>query len=365
MLDHWPACGWNRLQTDDRGWLRPTDGWLRLFLERPEMALVPESCPGERRLHDALVATPHRAVPAAELAAVQDADMRENYGHFLALRDGLQEAGTLQAWLLTLFRGGAIRTPPLFIDIVVQAVVRQLLQDRGGIAAGAPTEATAVRAAELLFRPQRITLHEGRVLAGDREALDLHHETQGFGELGRLLTQAKAPVKGATLQVLSADNEAAFLDDAAAMTPRRLHLLDLTADSTREIGHGLSFHLASPRSGLKALGLVLQWWVQHLCGVEVTIRPVPRIDDPRWRWHIGLDAEASALLDELYRGERVDEARLRRLIGLFRLDFVNPAEMRPDVAGRPVYLGLMMNPEQGLRLKPQNLLLNLPLAEAS
>jgi hypothetical protein len=357
MPDLWPACGWNRLDPDERGWLRPTDAWLRLFLDRPEMALVAESCRGERRLHDALMAAPRRPISGAELAAVQDPDMRENYAHFLALRDGLQEAGTLQAWLLALFRGGAIRTPPLFIDIVVQAIVRQLLQGRN--------DATEVRAAELLFRPQRITLHEGRVLVGDREALDLHHETQGFGELGRLLTQANAPVKGATLRVLSADNEAAFLDDAAAMNPRRLHLLDLTADSTREIGHGLSFQLAAPRSGLKALGTVLQAWVRHLCGVEVTIRPVPRIDDARWRWHIGLDAEASALLDDLYRGENVEEARMRRLLGLFRLDFANPAEMRADVAGKPVYLGLMMNPEQGLRLKPQNLLLNLPLAGAS
>jgi hypothetical protein len=35
------------------------------------------------------------------------------------------------------------------------------------------------------------------------------------------------------------------------------------------------------------------------------------------------------------------------------------------VAGRPVYLGLMSNPAQMLRMKPQNLLLNLPLAKAS
>jgi hypothetical protein len=36
--------------------------------------------------------------------------------------------------------------------------------------------------------------------------------------------------------------------------------------------------------------------------------------------------------------------------------------MRADVAGKPVYLGLAMNDEQVVRLKPQNLLLNLPLA---
>jgi hypothetical protein len=58
----------------------------------------------------------------------------------------------------------------------------------------------------------------------------------------------------------------------------------------------------------------------------------------------------------------VEPARLQRLISLFRLQFAHPQEMRADVAGKPVYLGLAMNDEQVVRLKPQNLLLNLPLA---
>jgi hypothetical protein len=39
--------------------------------------------------------------------------------------------------------------------------------------------------------------------------------------------------------------------------------------------------------------------------------------------------------------------------------------MRADVAGKPVYLGLAMNAEQTLKLKPQNLLINLPLAASA
>ena len=39
--------------------------------------------------------------------------------------------------------------------------------------------------------------------------------------------------------------------------------------------------------------------------------------------------------------------------------------MRADVAGRPVYLGLAMTADRLLRVKPQNLLLNLPLARSS
>ena len=37
--------------------------------------------------------------------------------------------------------------------------------------------------------------------------------------------------------------------------------------------------------------------------------------------------------------------------------------MAAGVAGRPVYLAMATTPEGTLRLKPQNLLVNLPLAE--
>ena len=63
-----------------------------------------------------------------------------------------------------------------------------------------------------------------------------------------------------------------------------------------------------------------------------------------------------------YRGQAVDEDRQARLIGLFRLDFADPADTQADVAGAPVWLGLAMTADGLLRLKPQNLLLNLPLA---
>ena len=99
--------------------------------------------------------------------------------------------------------------------------------------------------------------------------------------------------------------------------------------------------------------------------MTVAITPLARIDDERWRWHIGLDAEASAILDDLYHGKTKQALRLDQLIGLYRLDFANPAEMRADLAGAPVYLGLAMDAGQALRLKPQNLLLNLPLARPS
>ena len=110
--------------------------------------------------------------------------------------------------------------------------------------------------------------------------------------------------------------------------------------------------MARARSGQAALARVLERWLAHLLGIRTTIRPLPRIDDDAWAWHIGLDVEATALLDDLYRGHAPEQERLRRLIGLFRLDFADPSEMRADLAGKPVYLGLAMT-EDGT-LAPQS-----------
>jgi hypothetical protein len=107
---------------------------------------------------------------------------------------------------------------------------------------------------------------------------------------------------------------------------------------------------------------VLERWIAHFLGVAVTIVPERRIDDDRWVWHVGLDAEASGILNDLYNRVEVDEARMGRLLSLFRLEFADRNDMRPAIAGRPVYLAMAMDASSRLRLKPQNLLLNLPLA---
>jgi hypothetical protein len=374
-VDFWPACGWRHLQRTAEGWHCPTGAYWGHFLARPELACVDESCAAERALHGLLTRDPLRTVAAREIDAIADADLRQNLRHFLAWRDEATAAGSVEAWLLGLWRSGSIALPSLFIDLAVQAVLRGLLDDGEADAAGsagsAVTDAFTARAAEMLFRAQRLSMHEGRLLAGDRDTLDLQHRTQGFGQLGALLAEAGAPLKALQVQVLRADNQRDYWAEAeraptpAAPLPMHSFLLDLTHELRQDLGHGLTFHLRATHSGLGALAGVLERWVQHLLGVRVRIEPLQRIDDPQWRWHIGLDASASALLDDLYRGEAVDPNRTQRLVSLFRLVFVEPRAMRPDVAGKPVYLGMMMNEQRELKLKPQNLLLNLPLAGSS
>ncbi len=354
--DFWPDSGLRHLRRDARGWLPPSDDYLRGWLARPELALVPESCAEERRLHQALTQTPALAVAPERIAALADADARDNYRMFLAFRDALLAAGTLEGCYLRLFRGGDITIPPLFIDLLAQAILHNLLDPGTGTLD--PYEA---RAAEMLFRPQRIALQEGRVLAADQQQVDLLRDTGGLGDIGRLLLQANAPLRAVQLEVLGDDNAGRYL----AGGTRFNFLLDLTHGLTQDLGHGLHFKLTHARSGLKALARVLERWVAHLLGVAITVQPEQQVSDTGWRWHVGLDAQATALLNDLYQGLPVEPERLQRLLSLFRLEFNDPREMRADVRGKPVYLGLAMTQDNGLRIKPQNLLLNLPLAASN
>ena len=337
--------------------------FLRSLLARPELALVPESCPAELALHAALLAQPDRSVTPAELQRLQDGDVRESYALFLRLQQGLLAAGSLQGYYVSLFprqaQGAAAPTapidiPPLFIDLLAEAMLRDLL--------GADTSPYMLRAADLLHRPQRISTEGGAVLSGDQGVLDMLNDTGGLGDFGRFLAEAKAPLRSIELQVLNDDNAAAYAaawqDRTAA---RHRFLLDLTHEVHNDLSHGLVLTMTRARSGLSALAAVMARWVQALMGVSVKITPLQKIDDSTWRWHIGLDAQATALLNDLYEQREVTPERLSRLVSLFRLDFANPQDMRADVAGRPVYLGLMTAPGGVLRLKPQNLLVNLPL----
>ena len=163
MQDFWPGCGHRHLDLDERGWLRPTADWWRGLLLRPELAPVPESCSAETALHQALLDDPLRPVAVDAVAALADADARDNYGAWLGFRGRVLAASTLQGCYVALFRQPRITTPPVFIDLLVQCILRQLLD----------SDATAfeARAAETLFRPQRITLQDGHVLARDDDTL--------------------------------------------------------------------------------------------------------------------------------------------------------------------------------------------------
>jgi hypothetical protein len=335
VADLWPSSGYRLLAKREDGRLVVTADFLRSYLMRPELAPIRESGPRELALHDALLSDPTCAVPQAALEGVEDPDARDNYAIFLRFRKRLLEADSLEAAYVGLFAGDGVDVPPAFVHHLTQVLLRHVLGEHA-----APMEA---RAAEMLFRPQRIAvLEDGAVMAADDATVDLFATTGGFGSLGELLAQNRTPARTVDLDVLDADNADLYWD--------------------RDERHDFSVSLNRGRPTIDALARVLERWIEHFLDVRVVIRHERAIDDAHWVWHVGLDAEASALLNDLYNEADIDEARMGRLLCLVRLDFANPADMRPAIAGRPVYLAMAMNPQGVLRLKPQNLLLNLPLA---
>ncbi|KQT12508.1 DUF6352 family protein [Ramlibacter sp. Leaf400] len=333
MPDFWTGCGWHLLQRAPDGQLLVTDDFLRSLLLRPELAPVAESCDAERALHHALLDAPRQAVDAARLQALADEDARANYQVWLRFRERLLVRPTLEGSYLQLFRAD-VDVPPVLVHLLTQVILRQVLGDEA-----TPMEA---RAAEMLFRTQRIAIQDdGHVMAADEQTVERQAQAS-FGGIGELLRQAGAMPRTAELDVLGDDNADGYW--------------------ARSEAHDFVISLNHGQPALAALCRVIERWVKHFLAVDVRVQPEGEIDDEQWVWHVGLDAQASAVLNALYQGEEVDPAQGKRMLCLFRLDFDEPQVVLPQVAGHPVYLAMAMDEANRLRLKPQNLLLNLPLA---
>jgi hypothetical protein len=150
---------------------------------------------------------------------------------------------------------------------------------------------------------------------------------------------------------------------------RQAHLDVLTATTASDYWRraecfDFALSLGPREPGTAALCRVMEAWLRHFHGLSTLVTPLQRIEDEHWSWHIGLDADSNVILNSLYQGTALNGDASDRLLLLFRLDFENASRLLPRMAGRPVYLGLAMDSHHRLRMKPQNLLLNLPLAAA-
>lgn len=336
MPDFWSTCGYRFLEQRD-GALIVSDDFLRTLYLRPEVAPIAESCEAEIKLHEALTKAPRRAVASAELLSMKDPDAQANYRVMLKFRDRLLAAPTLEAAYVNLFKGSGVDVPPLFVFQLTQIFLRHIL--------GQSADPLEVRMAECLFRVQKISvLEDGAVMSADDETIENFSETGGFGSLGELLKKQNTPTRSIDLDVLAVENKEAYWD--------------------RDERHDFAVSLNRGQPALDALMRVLERWVKHFLGVEVEIKHRREIDDKNWAWHVGLDAVASSVLNDLYNNTSVEEARMNRLLCLFELRFKNPGDMRPAIAGKPIYLAIAMDEDNKLKIKPQNLLLNLPLNRA-
>jgi len=334
MADFWQSCGYNLLERRGDGRLVVTDGYLRFYYMRPELAPVAESCTTERALHAALMQSPRREVAEAEIAAIADPDARENYRVMMRFRGRLLAAETLEAFYAELFRED-VAVPPDFIHHTAQVILRSILDGSN--------DGLEARAAELFFRKQRVSINEGAIMLADDETVEMHASTGGLGNLGRLLKEGQTAPRTVELDVLDEGSAGRYFD--------------------RDERHDTVLNLNYGRPGCLALARVLERWIAHFHGVRTAVKPVREIPDEDWEWHVGLDAEATAMLNEIYNGGEVEEERMKRVIGLYRVEFRDPIVMRPEMAGTPVFLGLAAAADGTLRMKPQNLLTNLPLAQ--
>jgi Family of unknown function (DUF6352) len=325
--DFWLSCGHHLLDRSAGGGLLVTDDFLKAYLARPELLPPAGACEAERTLHAKLLRNPRELISAGEIGAIVDTDARENWTVMVALRDQLTQHRTLEAAYLDIVRRN-LKFPHLLLNQIVHVILRNALHGSD--------DAFVLRAGELYFRSQKLTVHEGALIAADEETV--------AGTTNRpvspLVSMLGIPA-AAEIDILNEDNAANYWE--------RSDLYDMALD------------LTAGRRGIDALGKVIELWVAHLLSVEVTVEAVVELQDAPFTWYVGLDADGTAIGDALWNGRDLDDAARRRVVALYRLQFANADEVDPRLRGEPVYLIAAMTSDKVLRLKPQNLITGLPI----
>ena len=337
MRDFWKSAGLHLTAPGPEGWLAVTPDFIRAYLTRPEVHPIDESCAAEIALHEALLEDPYRAVSAEEVAAIADEDARETYGIVLRFRDALVGAGTIEGAYLRLIRAGNAALPPVFFDQLVHLILRNALKD--------VTDPMRLRAAELFFRDQTVSTDDGRIMLADEEIVEMHARTETESGLARLLAETATPMREVQLDVLTDDNRDIYW--------ARSDRFDTVID----------FRFEQP--ALDAFARVVETWVRHMLRIEVRVQPMAKIQDRDWRWHIGLDKDGNDILNALYEGRPVGVEDMARIIGLFRMTIPDERLVIDRMKRVPIYMALAMSTSNRTKMKPQNLLMNLPLTRSS
>jgi hypothetical protein len=226
-----------------------------------------------------------------------------------------------------------VTTPPLLLNQLVHLIARNMLDGE--------TDPFVWRAAELLFRPQRLTLQDGVMLLADEEVVD----------------GAEIPDRPSPLVAIFGDARAGSLDVMTAETAPQYHQRSDAFDMV------LDFRLGEP--GRAAFAIVLQRWIAHMLGSDIDVTPVPRFEEERWSWFVGLDQEATRIGNALWQGNEPHDDGLNRIVALFQATQLDANEFTAAQAGRPFPLILGMTTNRIVRVKPQNLLTGLPLKRLS
>lgn len=334
MREFWVSSGHHLSRQNAAGELLATPELVMAWLARPELSPPPEACEAERALHAALLADPFRKVSDAEIAAMGDADARENWTFFLRFRDRLAAAPSIEQAYRDLALAPRVDLPPLFLDQLAHLVLRNALE-------GCEDPYT-LRAGELFFRAQRASVHDGVLTLADADLIDEI-------EKGRAAMMHVAP-----LTAMLEKDELDVMDDENAWTYW-----------SRSDANSMAMNLGGNHKAREGLANAIAAWVKHLLGVKVFVEPLAKMEDRDWRWFVGLDAEGTRIGNALWRGDSLKAEDMDRVAALFRLAFADDRQMDKRVRGKPVYLILGMTADRMVRMKPQNLVAGLPLAVAA
>jgi len=336
MREFWVASGHHLTRRADHGGLVATPELIMAYLARPELMPPDEACEAERNLHASLLADPLRPVSRADIAALADADARENWTFMMAFRDRLIAAPSLEAVYVTLARKGAGDLPPIFLSQLCHLILRNALE-------GCDDPYT-LRAAELFYRSQLATVHEGALLLADAEIIEAQQGAQ-HDVHSSPLTAMLQPKAFGEMDVMDDDNAWTYW--------------------SRSDAHAMVMNIGGNPKARAGLCRVIERWVAHLLGVTVSVETVASIEDRDWRWFVGLDSEGTRIGNALWNGDALDGHAAERIVALMRLDIEDMRLVDERVGKRPVYLILAMGTDKVVRLKPQNLVAGLPLASTA
>ncbi len=329
----WKSAGLHLVRRNEHGWLDVTEDYMRAYYTRPEIHPMEDSCPAEHSLFEALMESPFRDVSEQELHDIRDQDTAANYHMLLSFRDHCVKHKTIEKAYLNLFTSGKIQIPPMFIDQMVHLILRNVLEDE--------TDTMQHRVAEIFFREQKVTTSDEQIMLADKEIIEMRTETGGLGSLGELLLTSGIPTRDVTLDVLTEENKEMYWE--------RSDRFDMALD--------FRFTQAAP----DAFARVIQSWIKHFFGLDTRVQAQKSIRDQKWSWHIGLDMVSNVLLNALYDGKKLSEEDVLPIVGLFRIEFLEQSQLIDTMKNKPVYLALSMDQDNVIKMKPQNLLTNLPI----
>src|SRR5258705_1427515 len=234
---------------------------------------------------------------ASRVAAIADADTRENWQMMIAWRDQLVRYWSLEAAYLEIVRRN-IKFPNILICQLVQAILRNALDDCGDV--------FMLRAAEMFFVPQWLVLQEASIVAIDEEpdpSPGLH-----------------SPLPLSTLLGLLPTAEIDLLSDSTAESYwERSDRFDMALD------------LTTGRRGLIALGDVVARWLSHLLAIDVVVEPVAELQSAPFSWYVGLSSDATRIGDAIWNEDDLDDTTRDQLVSLVLLTVRAPAALFDNV----------------------------------